>query len=83
MKYRAYHFPFISILLFIKMKHDWELDGHRNLLAMILEIHSSTNAKQKYCYYIVVTPQSPFKVAGTSFLPLGSTHVSMVLERAF
>lgn len=55
MKYCAYHFPFISILLFTKMKHECELKNHRNLLIIILEIHSSTNAKPKVwllcCHY--------------------------------
>lgn len=38
---------------------------------------------QNYCYYIVITLQNPFKVAATSFLVLGCSHMSVVLERAF
>lgn len=55
MKYCVYLSPFLSILLFTKMKHECELNSHRNLLTIILKIHSSTNAKPEllllYCHY--------------------------------
>lgn len=55
--------PLLSVL-FTKIKHDWELDGHVNLLTIILDITLQPMQSQKYCQYAVITPQNCLRPQG-------------------
>lgn len=68
MKYCAYLSPFISILLFTKMKHECELNSHKNLLTIILEIHSSSNPKSEV---LLLLSEILLKLQGLPFLCWG------------
>lgn len=71
MKYCAYYFP-VYFVLFTKMKHNWKLDGHMSLLTIILEITLPPMQSQRYCSYVVITPQNLLRSQGLHIVCWGA-----------